>query len=206
MHTSCRRQNPSKAHLVHVFYWSVWNRYWVSILVICLKYVLDGNIHLIVCLFVCLVQIEQIWRDLGSMLVVLLLVGWMILLDLLVIGRLFWVLLIILYIRFLLLLYEFEPEYCALLVDILLLYWYMLVVFLCLFVCRLSILCLCGSFLHRNFHSYLGMTVISHIRCVYWSIFLVSSLACLWLSWEMMWAFSVSFFQSIQLWFPDFSW
>ena len=62
-----------------------------------------------------------------------------------------------------------------------------------LFVCRLSILCLWGALLHRSFYYCLGMTAISRIYCVHWSIFLVTLLACLLLSWEIVWAFSVSF-------------
>ena len=116
----------------------------------------------------------------------------MILLDPLLIRCLFRILLLILCSLFSLLLYEFELEYCALLVGILRLYQYMQVVFLCLFFCKLSILYLCGSLLHRSFHSCLNVTAIFHIYYAYRSMFLVSLLACLWLSWTVVQAFSES--------------
>ena len=62
-----------------------------------------------------------------------------------------------------------------------------------LFVCRISILCLHVTLLHRSFYHYLGITAIFGISCVHWFIFLVLSLVCSLLFWEMVWAFSVSF-------------
>ena len=126
------------------------------------------------------------------MLVVLLIVARKIILDPLVMYCLFWVLLPIPCIPFPLLLYAFELEYCALLVDIVWLYQYMLVAFLCLFFCKLSILCLYGSLLHRSCYPCLGMTAILQIHYAHWSMFLVSPSVCLWLSWAILSVFSES--------------
>ena len=128
------------------------------------------------------------------MLLDLLTVIQMILLGPLVILRLFWVLILIPYKSFLLLMCGFKLGYYTLLVSIFWWYWYMLIVFLCLYVHIFSILYLCETLSHRICHFYLGMIATDHIRYVYWPTFRVFALACSFLSLELMWAFSISFF------------
>ena len=106
---------------------------------------------------------------------------------------LFLVLLLVPYKYFLLMMCWFKLEYYALLVGILWLYWYMSVVYLYLCIHILSILYLHGTLSYRSVCFGLGMIITSRFCCVYESIPLLPSLACLLLSWEMVWAFSVSF-------------